>query len=173
MPLWKDGGFVADDWRIVGDDEPVSGEEKAIVTLARWRTGRDALSVRSGRIGLLIAPGETWLDVVTDLPRFPVIALTIPKFADGRALSMARVLRERDGYRGEVRVVGAYIVDQMPQMMRVGIDAFATDDPVLIRALERGDWPDVPHYLQPAFEHGTEAPAGARPWARRKLTKGQ
>ncbi len=71
--------------------------------------------------------------------------------------------------RGEIRAVGAYIIDQVPMMMRVGIDAFLTDDPILVAAFEKGEWPEVPHYLQPAFDRGSEVPAGTRPWARRKV----
>ena len=81
---------------------------------------------------------------------------------------MARLLRERDGYDGEIRAVGAYIIDQVPLMARVGIDAFLTDDPILIAALSKGEWPEVPHYLQPAIDRGSEVPAGTRPWARRR-----
>jgi hypothetical protein len=53
-------------------------------------------------------------------------------------------------------------------MMRVGIDGFETSDPMLIRAFETGVWPEVPHYLQPAFDEGKTVPAGTRPWARKK-----
>jgi len=168
MALWKNGAFVDDDWRIVDDDAPLADGDRVIVTLKRWRDQRAALIGREPAVGVLIAAGDAWIDVVADLPRFPVIAVTIPKYADGRAFSIARLLRERDFYRGEIRAVGDYIIDQVPFMMRVGIDAFATSDPVLIRALARGEWPEVPHYLQPAFDRGTEVPAGTRPWARKK-----
>ena len=51
----------------------------------------------------------------------------------------------------------------------VGIDAFETSDPILIRAFETGVWPEVPHYLQPAFDEGKTLPAGTRPWIRKKV----
>ena len=38
-------------------------------------------------------------------------------------------------------------------------------DPVLKKALGKGEWPEVPQYLQPAIGAG-ETPAGKRPWAR-------
>ena len=168
MPLWKDGQFVEDAWQIVADETPVPESVPAIVSLQRWRDQRDGLSGRNAPLGLLIAPGSKWDDVVDDLPRFPVIAVTIPKYADGRAFSIARLLRERDHYAGEIRAIGEYIIDQVPLMRRVGIDAFQTNDPVLIKAFERGDWPEVPHYLQPALEGAAEVPAGTRPWRRKK-----
>jgi len=168
MSLWKNGRFVEDDWRVVEDEEPLPETDKAIVGLARWRAEREALAGRNAPLGLLIPPGSDWGDIVEDLPRFPVIAVTIPKYADGRASSIARLLRDRDGYAGEIRVIGDYILDQMPYMQRVGIDAFEVDDPVLQQALERGEWPEVTDYLQPALDAGREIPAGTRPWARRK-----
>jgi phosphoadenosine phosphosulfate reductase len=168
MSLWKSGGFVQDDWRVVADDAPLPDGEKVVVSLKRWRAERPALATRNLPLGLMIAAGEKWEDVVADLPRFPVIVVTIPKYADGRAFSIARLLRERDGYKGEIRARGEYIIDQVPLMMRVGIDAFETSDPILIRAFETGVWPEVPHYLQPAFDEGKAIPAGTRPWTRKK-----
>jgi len=166
MPLWKNGNFVEDSWRVVEDEEPLPEADQAIVSLARWRAERERLAERNAALGLLIPPGSDWSDIAADLPRFPVIALTVPKFADGRASSIARLLRDRDGYQGEIRVIGDYILDQMPYMRRVGIDAFQVDDPILLKALERGEWPEVTDYLQPTGEG--EVPAGTRPWTRRK-----
>lgn len=168
MPLWKNGGFVEDSWQMVADDATVPDGAPAIIGLKRWRDERAALAKRNAPLGLVIAPGSKWDDIVGDLPRFPVIAVTIPKYADGRAFSIARLLRERDHYAGEIRAVGDYIIDQVPLMQRVGIDAFQTSDPILIKALESGHWPEVAHYLQPVLEGTAEVPAGTRPWGRKK-----
>ncbi|MEX0853936.1 MAG: DUF934 domain-containing protein [Bauldia sp.] len=165
MPLWKDGRFLADDWPIVEDDALLP-EGKCLVGVERWRRDRVTLADRNVALGLLIAPGTAWNEVVGDLARFPVVAVSFPKYGDGRAFSIARLLRERDGYAGEIRAVGAYIIDQVPLMMRVGFDAFLTDNPILIRAFEMGEWPEVPHYLQPALDRDAEVPAGSRPWLR-------
>ncbi len=168
MPLWKNGRFVADAWQIVADEAPLPEGAPAIVSLKRWREQRAVLASRNAPLGLLIPPGSRWEDMAGDLPRFPVIAVTIPKYADGRAFSIARLLRERDRFAGEIRAVGDYIIDQVPLMRRIGIDAFQTDDPILAKALEKGGWPEVPHYLQPALDGAGEVPAGTRPWRRIK-----
>ena len=168
MPLWKSGSFVDDNWRVAEDGEPLPDSDNVIVSLGRWRDERETLSERNAPLGLLIPPGSEWSDIVEDLPRFPVVAVTVPKYADGRASSIARLLRDRDGYAGEIRVMGDYILDQMPYMTRVGIDAFDVSDPTLIKALERGEWPEVTDYLQPTLDNGAEVPAGTRPWARKK-----
>jgi uncharacterized protein (DUF934 family) len=172
MPLWKDGGFVDDSWQVVDDDKPIPDSAPVLVSLKRWRAERDVLVGRNAPVGLVVAPGSDWGDIADDLPRFPVIAVTIPKYADGRAFSIARLLRERDGYEGEIRAIGKYIIDQVPLMERVGIDAFLTDDPVLVRAFEKGEWPEVTDYLQPAIGEG-EVPAGTRPWARKRRPDGK
>lgn len=168
MPLWKNGNFVENSWRVVEDDAQLPDGDNVIVSLNRWRDEREVLSERNAPLGLLIPPGSEWSDIVDDLPRFPVVAVTIPKYADGRASSIARLLRDRDGYKGEIRVFGDYIIDQMPYMMRVGIDAFEIGDPILVTALEQGQWPEVTDYLQPALDSEREIPAGTRPWARKK-----
>ena len=76
-----------------------------------------------------------------------------------------RVLdRGRDAVQASVALVRRTGV---PLMRRVGIDAFQTDNPVVIKALESGEWPEVPHYLQPAIGD-IHAPGETRPWARVK-----
>jgi phosphoadenosine phosphosulfate reductase len=171
MPLWKNGPFVEDNWQIVADDAPLPDDAPVFVSLKRWREARATLAGRNAPLGLLLAAGSVWTDIVADLPRFQAIAVEIPKYADGRAFSMARLLRDRDGYAGEIRAIGVYIIDQVPLMRRVGIDAFQTDDPVLIKAFETGEWPEVPHYLQPAIGD-VAAPGETRPWARQRRKTG-
>ena len=168
MPLWKDHAFINDPWQTVPDDQPVPPDVPAIISLKRWRAERDVLAERNAPLGLQIEPASDWKDIAGDLPRFPVIALTITKYADGRPFSVARLLRERDGYKGEIRVAGPYIIDQVPYMLRVGIDAFVATDPILLKAFEDGVWPEVPHYLQPAWPGDGEVPAGTRPWTRKR-----
>ena len=165
MPLWKNGQFVDDDWQFVADDAPLPDDAPAFVTLARWRTDRETLAQRNAPLGIVLPPGSEWADIAGDLSRFPAIAVEVPKFGDGRAFSIARLLRERDGYAGEIRAVGVYIIDQVPLMRRVGIDAFQTEDPVLVKALENHVWPEVPHYYQPAIGD-VQAPGETRPWTR-------
>lgn len=164
--IWKDGAFAEDDWVVVADDESVPMDRPAIVSLGRWRDEHDQLSARNSDIGLLLQPDAIWDDMTDDLSRFPVIAIAFPQYADGRGFSIARLLRDRDGYRGEIRAIGGYFVDQMPYLRRVGFDAFVISDPQVKASLDKGVWPEVPFYLQP-IEDGTEVPAGTRPWARR------
>jgi uncharacterized protein (DUF934 family) len=60
------------------------------------------------------------------------IEVNFPKFGDGRGYSLARLVRERYGYRGELRAVGQITRDHLQLMERVGFDAYelrAGEDP--------------------------------------------
>ena len=52
------------------------------------------------------------------------VEVNFPKFGDGRGYSIARLLRERHGYRGELRAVGQVGRDLLWYMEKCGFDAF-------------------------------------------------
>jgi uncharacterized protein (DUF934 family) len=52
------------------------------------------------------------------------VEVNFPKFSDGRGYSIARLLRERLRYQGELRAVGDVQRDQLFYLSRVGFDAF-------------------------------------------------
>lgn len=166
-PLWRVGGFGADEWTLAEAEQAVP-EGPAIVPLERFVAERDSLVGRNAPLGVLVEAGEPIDDLVPLLDRVALVVLPFPKFVDGRSSSKARVLRERHGFAGEIRATGDVLIDQMPLMRRCGFDAFEVANPVTRRQLATGLWPDVPHYLQPVgSSRQAEGPAGARPWARR------
>jgi uncharacterized protein (DUF934 family) len=56
------------------------------------------------------------------------VEVNFPKFGDGRGFSIARLLRERHGYRGELRAVGHITRDLLFFLERCGFDAFELRD---------------------------------------------
>lgn len=56
------------------------------------------------------------------------VEVNFPKFGDGRGFSIARLLRERYGYRGELRAVGQVGLDHLHYMEQCGFDAFELRD---------------------------------------------
>jgi uncharacterized protein (DUF934 family) len=52
------------------------------------------------------------------------VEVNFPKFGDGRGYSIAKLLRNRYGYKGELRAVGHITRDHLYYMERVGFDAF-------------------------------------------------
>ncbi len=126
----KDKNIVADDWSVLrlgeGDtpDGVVVPDGKIIVPLKVWQAQRAALQARA-ELGVWLASAERAEDLRDDLARFSVIAVDFPKFADGRGYTIARHLRVKLGYAGELRAIGDVLRDQMFYLQRVGFDAFA------------------------------------------------
>lgn len=58
------------------------------------------------------------------LPRLDLVILNFDNFADGRAFSQARILRERYRYAGDIRAQGEVLRDQLSFMQRCGINQF-------------------------------------------------
>jgi len=124
MALIKDGRLAEDPWVAVEDEGPLPLAVQVIVGLARWREQREALLAGNAPLGIRLAGDQPPELIAGDLRHFELVALEFPKFTDGRAYSYARLLRERYGYRGELRAVGNVLRDQVLFMRRCGFDAF-------------------------------------------------
>ena len=112
MPLVKAGHIVEDRYVRVLDDAPIPDGVPVIVPGKRFMADAAVLVQRDGPIGVLwpndrkVAELEPWLD------QLALVALVFPKFRDGRAYSQARLLRERYGFRCELRATGEVLRDQ-------------------------------------------------------------
>ncbi len=83
---------------------------------------------RNGRLGVRLAADQPPQLIAGDLDRLDLVALEFPTFRDGRAYSYARLLRERYGFKKELRAVGNVLRDQFRFMHRCGFDAYAVAD---------------------------------------------
>ena len=124
MPLLRGGRFVPDDWRPLADDEPLPEGGAVIVPLARLLAGAETFLAYPGGLGVRLEPGERVEQIEPWLPRLGLVALAFPSFADGRAFSTARILRERYAFAGEVRAIGDVQIDRYQFMRQCGFDAF-------------------------------------------------
>lgn len=124
----KNGQVIDESWHLLDKEAALDGlsnSDDLIVPLALWRAHAHALKARDGGLGVWLDSDEEIEEIVDDLSQFQVIALNFPIFTDGRHYSSARLLRERYGYRGEVRAIGDVLRDQLFYMQRCGFDAFA------------------------------------------------
>lgn len=76
-------------------------------------------------LGVWLAADEEPEAIAADLDDFSVIGVEFPRAVDGRGYSTARLLRERYGYRGQLRALGDVGRDQLFFLARAGFDAFA------------------------------------------------
>jgi len=125
MSLLKNGHIVGEDaFQLVADDATVPASGAVLITYARWQAEKDQLSGRNSPLGISLPNNLDVLDFGPEAERFDLIVLSFPKFSDGRAYSQARLLRERFGYKGELRATGHVLQDQLWHMQRSGFDAF-------------------------------------------------
>jgi len=126
----KNESIVDDAWTILklaeGEtpDSVELPEQNVIVSLSVWQARKDELIGHGQPLGLWLDSHEDAESIAADLPHFTVVAVNFPKFADGRGFSIARLLRERHGYKGELRAIGDVLQDQLYFMKRCGFDAY-------------------------------------------------
>ena len=130
MPLIKNNQFVDDPWHVLGDGDQalVTDGTDIVVSYDRWKNEREVLLRRNGRLGVKLSSDQPPSLIEDDLVRLDLVLLDFPRFADGRGFSYARLLRERYGFAGEIRAVGAWFRDQVVFLQRCGVDAFEVSD---------------------------------------------
>jgi uncharacterized protein (DUF934 family) len=126
MRVIKDRQIVDDAWEILPPDAAIPASGDWILSLSQWNALQEspAATERAGKLGVLLKSDEL-PDQIVRPERAPLVAIEFPKFGDGRGYSSARLLRDRLGYKGELRAVGDVLRDQLFYMHRVGIDSFA------------------------------------------------
>lgn len=139
MPkLIKDNAIVEDSWQtLAATDAPESAEvpeSPTLIPLNVWQVQKQQLSNRLDTLGVWLNSDELAEELGEDAKQLPVIALNFPGFMDGRGFSAARLLRERYGFTGELRAMGAIIRDQLFFLQRVGFNSFAMDNSIDLTA---------------------------------------
>ena len=128
MPLLerRDEGaaLIEDRFERLADEAPLPESGAVLVSLARFAAERDVLLSRDGELGVWLQSSESPAAIAKDLERIALVALDFPVFSDGRAYSSARLLRERHGYKGEVRAIGDVLCEQLTFMLRSGFETF-------------------------------------------------
>jgi len=90
----------------------------AFVPLADWQ----------GELRVKLGPADDPGALAGKFAGIEAIAIDFPQFTDGRGYSSARLLRERYGFKGEIRAVGDVLRDTLFYLSRCGFDAFELKD---------------------------------------------
>ncbi|OCP26371.1 MULTISPECIES: DUF934 domain-containing protein [unclassified Ensifer] len=154
--IWKETGFVSDDpWIIENEETKAGSNEKAILgfdTFLAKVTETDEVG-----LGVVVAPADDVTKLQPHLDRIALVAVAFPAFNDGRAFSHASLLRARLGFAGEVRAVGDVLIDQIPLMLRCGIDSFAVTNGTALKRLSEGRLPGIANHYQPTAKPSPDA----------------
>lgn len=114
--------ILDNDWIAVeGTEIPTEG--KVIVELATFLQDADNLLQR-GNVAVLLKGDEQPELLVPYLSKLPLLCVNFPAFTDGRGYSIARLLRERFAYQGDIRAIGDVLIDQLFFMRRCGISSY-------------------------------------------------
>jgi uncharacterized protein (DUF934 family) len=124
MRIIKHRQIVEDGFIHVPDGAELPAQGDVIVSLDRYRELRTALQARGTKVGVRLRSDQEAKLVADLLPELAVVAIEFPGFKDGRGYTTARLLRERFGFKGEIRAVGDVLRDQLFYMERCGIDAY-------------------------------------------------
>ncbi|WP_133012243.1 DUF934 domain-containing protein [Marinomonas flavescens] len=128
MPKLIKNGDIADNLYTWQQDSEAAASDTAIVPMSKWLAEKESIGPVAG---IWIDAGEgTEALTDVDLNQFAVIGIHFPAFVDGRGFSYARLLRERLGYKGEIRALGNFIPDQLGYLLRVGFNSFQFNEDV-------------------------------------------
>jgi len=120
-------------WSHRTDDQPL-GDGDVTVSLTRWLAEHGTYADRAGAVGVRLAPGDAVEELAPFIPALDLIAIEFDRFGEGRGYSQGYLLRERHGFGGELRALGARR-DHVMYMERCGFDAFEPASGERIEAL--------------------------------------
>ena len=155
--------IVPDSWQFVGENQALPASGNLIVPLAVWREQQIALTQRAGKTGVWLRGSDDpeQLQSNHELINLPLIAVEFAQFVDGRGYSIGRLLRERYGFKGELRAVGDVLRDQLSALTRCGFNSFALKEGKSLEdALKAFD------DFSDAYQNAVDQPA---PYYRRRL----
>lgn len=132
--ILKDGLVVDNSWQLVAADVDSLPSGDILVPVSHWQANQQQLADHSGNVGVWVDGHGEVEEFANAIATVPVIAINFPKFVDGRGFSLARLLRERYGYIGEIRAIGQFIRDQLFMMQRCGFNAFQFDSEIDLAA---------------------------------------
>ncbi len=102
---------------------------KIILPLSVYLKNRDALQHRAknNEIALWIATHETLDPLISaekDINIFPLIAVFVERFQDGRIFTLGNLLRTRHQFKNTLRAFGDVLQDQLFYLKRSGFDSY-------------------------------------------------
>jgi uncharacterized protein (DUF934 family) len=95
------------------------------VSLAEFLADPPGQRARGPRVGVRVAPADSIEELAPHLAAIDLIGIEFPGPGDGRGFTSARLLRQRYGFKGELRAIGAGVKqDLLFFMVRCGLNAF-------------------------------------------------
>jgi len=134
--LLRDGRIVDDDWTYLTEAEagaagapgPARSANAIILTFDQWLSEKPRWQAAPERLGVILSPAHKVEQLAPDLSRFELVGAEFPGPSEGRGYTQGRLLRERYGWRGELRATGYVRRDQVFFLARCGFNSFELPD---------------------------------------------
>ena len=125
-------------FKLSGEDYPTkeqvsktifSDTGKILLPLKVFILHQDRLKkrVENKEIGIWLSTHEEidkYIELIGDLNDFPLIAVNVEKFADGRIFSIGNQLRNKYNFENELRAIGDILRDQIFFLKRSGFNSY-------------------------------------------------
>lgn len=118
-------GIVTDEWQVFNRSALPGAVRRVLVNSDDLLRYPRYFERASFELGLNLGADEAVQDVAGWLPLMSMVRLNFESFADGRAFSQARLLRQRFAFGGDIRAHGQVLRDQLLFMCRCGINQFS------------------------------------------------
>ncbi len=163
MPVLKGNELIEDSWTRITDQEFPAGGEPALVGLEHLERDWCIFRESEAPLGVVLPAGTKLEEVAPYLARLELIAIDFPKFRDGRGFTIARNLRERHNFQGEIRAVGHLIADQYALLLRTGFSSVEISE-----TAKPAVWLAAAERYKVAYQPGLTAEHGSN-WLRREI----
>jgi uncharacterized protein (DUF934 family) len=113
--------------QIANTDVPATGKVLIPLSVYVARKNEFASRVANQEVGIWLATHEvidTLSAVETDLNVFPLIAVYVERFADGRIFTLGNLLRTRYHFQNTLRAFGDVLRDQLFFLKRSGFNSY-------------------------------------------------
>lgn len=112
------GTPLEDRWHYPNDDGEAARSPHSIVPLAEWAAYRRESGTPAA--GVWVTGEQDAAELLPLLDQIQVLVIEFPKSRDGRGFTLARVLRERHHYSGDIRAAGPLLPDQFSMLIQCG-----------------------------------------------------
>ncbi|MEE2787900.1 MAG: DUF934 domain-containing protein [Myxococcota bacterium] len=124
MALIKHRQLVDDHWQVAQTTSPPADKAAVCVPWTVFVEHHANWLDWHGEVGVRVPGDIEPAELAPYVDRLALINIEFPKFTDGRGYSLARLLRTRYGFLGELRASGDILRDQLLYLTRCGFDAF-------------------------------------------------
>ncbi len=121
-------GAIEDIWVQCAGVQSFDEYSNVTLNLVQLSSEYPSLLAAGVEIGVELKPDAMVEELLFCLTELKLVVLRFESFADGRAFSQAKLLRDRYGYSADIRAVGDVIPDQLAFMQRCGFNQFQIAD---------------------------------------------